>query len=64
MRHSPQDGKGIRDVYLDGVRLERVLWADTKRARAVCIRYPLVVRNGSLVRCFHQGKTLEVVFRG
>jgi (2Fe-2S) ferredoxin len=64
MRHSVHDGKGIRDVYLDGVWLERVVWADTKRARVVCLRYPFVVRNGCLARCFHQGKVLEVVFRG
>lgn len=61
MRHSARDGKGRRDVYLDGQLLDRVVWADTKRARAVCLRYPLVVRNGCLARCFHQGKTLEVV---
>jgi hypothetical protein len=29
--HTPSDGRGPRDVYLDGVLIKRVIMADTKR---------------------------------
>lgn len=63
MRHSAHDGKGGRDVYLDGVLQSRVVWADTKRGRIKLLRYPYVIRNGCLITQFKQGK-VEVVFRG
>lgn len=63
MRHSAHDGKGTRDVYLDGVLQRHVVWADTTRGRIKLLRHPPVVRNGCLVTCFKQGK-VEVVSRG
>ena len=32
--HTPDDGRGLRRVYLDGVALERVVYADTERGIA------------------------------
>ena len=29
--HTPDDGRGGRDVYLDGTMIERVVYADTRR---------------------------------
>lgn len=28
--HTPDDGRGMRDVYLDGQKIERVFYADTR----------------------------------
>lgn len=55
-RHSAQDGKGPREVYVNGELVQRVVWADDARGRVLCHRYPYVVRNGTLRRCYLQGK--------
>ena len=29
--HSCDDGRGLRDVFVDGLKIDRVMYADTKR---------------------------------
>lgn len=65
MKHSAVDGKGDRDVYLNGKKLEHVVWADDRRGRVLCRRYPYVLdrAKGRTRNVFYSGK-VEVVSRG
>lgn len=39
--HRPGDGRGLRDVYLDGKLVQKVFFADTQRGIVDAYRYPL-----------------------
>lgn len=39
--HTPKDGRGLRDVFVDGKLVERVFFADTRRGIVRAYRYPL-----------------------
>lgn len=43
--HTPGDGRGYRDVFVDGRRVERVFFADTRRGIVDSYRYPLKVHR-------------------
>lgn len=57
-RHSAHDGKGWRDVYVDGVKLDHCYWADDTRGVAKCLRYPFQVDQPRrrMKTCVHRGK--------
>ncbi len=38
--HTPNDGRGIRAIFCNGVRLERCFFADTKKGFADCYVFP------------------------
>lgn len=57
MKHSAADGRGPRDVYLDGVKLEHVVWADDTRGRVLCRRHPYVLDRA-------RGRTRNVFLQG
>lgn len=38
--HTPDDGRGPRDVYLNGQLIHRVMYADTKRGIVRCVHAP------------------------
>lgn len=60
MKHSVHDGLGPREVWLDGVLLERVVACDDDAALAIVTRYPYVVSNGELMVDALHGDTLVV----
>lgn len=66
MKHSARDGKGGRDVYLNGVKLDHVVWADDTRGRVLCRRYPYVLdrAKGRTRNEFHTGKVEVVPING
>ena len=39
--HTPKDGRGQRDVFIDGKRVDRVFFADTRRGIVRAFKYPL-----------------------
>lgn len=39
--HTPNDGRGWRDVYLDGKLIDRVIFADEKRGIVHVVHNPL-----------------------
>ena len=39
--HTPDDGRGPRDVFVDGKMVDRVFFADTKRGIIRAYKYPL-----------------------
>lgn len=39
--HTPKDGRGLRDVFVDGKLVERVFFADTRLGIVRAYRYPL-----------------------
>lgn len=63
-KHSAQDGKGVRDVYLDGVLVDHVVWADTNRGRITQCEYPFRVLPNGNVKLIHRRGTVQVVPRG
>ena len=38
--HTPDDGRGCRDVFVDGRRVDYVFFADTRRGIVDSYRYP------------------------
>jgi hypothetical protein len=63
--HTPKDGRGRRDVYLDGVQIKRVTYADT-RCGVVRIMYdPLkLCLRRERARTFKRRGRVVVVSRG
>lgn len=43
--HTPHDGRGRRDVYVNGNKTEFVLWADTRAGVVVYAPHPLRVHR-------------------
>ncbi len=39
--HTPEDGRGVRDVFLNGKLLERVTYADTRRGIVRVVGNPI-----------------------
>lgn len=39
--HTFKDGRGARDVFLNGNKLDRVMYADTKRGIVRCVHDPI-----------------------
>lgn len=64
MRHSAKDGRGVREAWLDGVKLERVVWCDTHRATAIVFPSPLTLdrKRQRIKTKFVRGKRLVVTF--
>ena len=55
-RISARDSHAPYQVQVDGVEVDFVIWVDLKRGRVLSHRHPFLIRNGSLVRTFTQGK--------
>lgn len=59
-RHSLKDGKGHRNVFVNGKLLDRCYWADDSRGLAKCIRDPVTIDKSvtgyRLRTCVHRGK--------
>lgn len=47
--HSWDDGRGRREVFVDGVPVTHVIWCDTKVGIAVVTDYPLKSSDGEHV---------------
>jgi hypothetical protein len=45
--HRPDDGRGRRDVFVNGNKIEGVAWADTKNGVAVFYPQPIRVKRGT-----------------
>lgn len=41
--HTPKDGRGPRDVFVDGKLVDHVFFADTRRGIVRAYKYPLKV---------------------
>lgn len=55
--HTPDDSRGRRRVYVDGVLIEAVFYADTKRGIVRAYRQPLRLDK-------HRKRLLSYVLRG
>ena len=45
--HTPHDGRGIREVFVNGNRIERVVWADVRDGVVWFLPSPIrVTRKG------------------
>lgn len=63
--HTPHDGRGLRDVYLNGVKLKRVVYADTKRGIVRMHHDPIkVCRRREVARTYKRRGIVKVVLRG
>lgn len=63
--HTPDDGRGGRDVYLDGTMIDRVVYADTRRGFVRMHHEPM--RMSRRRECFITKKAcgeVKVVQRG
>lgn len=59
--HTPNDGRGMRQVFLDGKPIDRVAYADTRRGIVRCYHDPIRVsrwRKRALTYTLHG--TVEV----
>ena len=55
--HTPCDGRGPRAVFVNGQRVERVTYADTRRGLIRYVRYPLTVNGrGEVIESTRRGK--------
>ena len=55
--HTPNDGRGPRAVFVDGERVERVTYADTRRGLIRYSHYPLRANaRGEVVERTRRGK--------
>jgi hypothetical protein len=45
--HTPDDGRGIRDVFVNGIKVDGVCWADTMRGMVVYYPEPVRVKKNS-----------------
>lgn len=55
--HTPDDGRGQREVRCNGVLLSRVMYADTRRGIVRFASYPVRVnRRGEIVTTTRRGK--------
>lgn len=43
--HTPDDGRGIRNVYLNGNKIPSAFYADTNRGIVLAYRLPLCVNK-------------------
>ncbi len=59
MFHSAKDGKGIRDVFVNGIRINRVMWANEEQG-LVCFNPHSRLTKRSL----RKGKMYTRVLRG
>jgi len=39
--HTPHDGRGLRHVFVNGNKIDRVIYADTKRGVVRYLPYPV-----------------------
>lgn len=64
MRHSVKDGKGLRDVYVDGVKIYKCYWADDTRGIAKSFLDPVTLDKSvpgyRIKTCAHFGKVKVV----
>lgn len=67
MRHSLKDGRGFREILVNGKVVERCYWADDVRGIAKCISDPVTIDKSvegyRLRTCAHFGK-VEVRYLG
>lgn len=62
MKHSYDDGRGRREVWLDGMLLTHVIECDTDRATALVSCQPLQIdADGYIKREWVQGECMVVV---
>lgn len=43
--HTPHDGRGVREVFIDGKRLDGCFYADVRKGVARCYRKPLKIHK-------------------
>jgi len=56
-RHSAHDGRGPRAVFLDGARLERVVYADERRGVVKVVPNPFrVSKRGNVITRVQRGR--------
>ena len=60
MKHSVNDGRGLREVWLDGMLLQYVVECDDDAASALTNRYPFTAIDGVLVQEVWKGCTMVV----
>lgn len=59
--HTPHDGRGLRDVYVNGNLIAQVVWADTRTGIVWFAPTPLrVKKNGDEVYCRRLRGQVEV----
>jgi hypothetical protein len=60
--HTPTDGRGPRDVYLNGKKLDKVFYADIRHGMVRCHFDPMKVnKRRQMVRGFKRYGNVEVV---
>jgi len=60
--HTPDDGRGVRDVFVDGKILDRCFFADTKKGVARAYRYPYKLhkhKKRALTKTYHGKITIK-----
>ena len=55
--HTPHDGRGNRDVFLNGKKIDHVIFADERRGIVRAFRYPLRLDK-------YKKRVLSQTFRG
>ncbi len=54
--HTPEDGKGQRDIFVDGKLINQVFYADTKRGVVRAYKEPLQLAGNRAATETHYGK--------
>lgn len=62
--HTPLDGRGMRDVFVNGNRIDAVVWADTRAGVVWFAPEPVRVTRHDDVYCRRLRGRVEVVFHG
>lgn len=60
--HTPHDGRGRREIFLDGEKLERVVRANTLTGEVEVLEYPVRIRGDEVVTSIRKGLIVTVVF--
>ena len=58
--HTPGDGRGVREVFIDGKRLNYCFYADTRKGIARCYRKPIKIhkRKREIIAKTFRGKVI------
>lgn len=59
--HTPHDGRGLRDVFVNGNRIDHVVWADTRKGVVWFMPAPVRVTRAGEVYARRLRGQVEVV---